>query len=94
MYYTFFFKFCQIARMPAKLGESEIILRDAIAKRFKEIRNKLGKTQEEMGFELGMDRQNYNKLETEKGATIYTIKKFCVAAEISLSTFFNHPSFK
>lgn len=80
--------------MPAKLDHTDIKLRNAIAKRFREIRISSEKTQEDFAHESGRDKQSYNKNETGKGATIYTINKFCVENNISLKFFFDSPLFK
>ncbi len=80
--------------MPAKLDDIDQKLRLAISKRFKQIRENSGKTQESFAHGSGRDKQNYNKNETGKGATIYTIYKFCLENNISLKDFFDSPLFK
>lgn len=80
--------------MPAKLDDIDLKLRDAIGKRLKEIRNKVGKTQETLAHESGRDKQSYNKNETGKGTTIYIVNKFCIENNISLKYFFDSPLFK
>ena len=79
--------------MPAKLDNTDIKLKAAIAKRFEEIRKASGKTQETFAHESGRDKQSYNKNEKGKGATIYTIHKFCLENNITLSEFFDSPLF-
>jgi transcriptional regulator with XRE-family HTH domain len=79
--------------MPAKLDNIDISLKLAIAKRFEEIRKKTGKTQETFAHESGRDKQSYNKNEKGKGATIYTINKFCIENGMSLKEFFDSPLF-
>ncbi len=89
----YFFYFYTACRMPAKLDNIDISLKLAIAKRFEEIRKQSGKTQEAFAHEAGRDKQSYNKNEKGKGATIYTINKFCIENEISLKQFFDSPLF-
>ena len=79
--------------MPAKLDNTDIQLKLAIAKRFLEIRKDSGKTQEAFAHESGRDKQSYNKNEKGKGATIYTIYKFCIENDITLKEFFDSPLF-
>lgn len=79
--------------MPAKLDNIDIIVKSAIAKRFEEIRKASGKTQETFAHESGRDKQSYNKNEKGKGATIYTINKFCIENGITLKDFFDSPLF-
>lgn len=79
--------------MPAKLDNIDISLKLAIAKRFEEIRRNSGKTQEAFAHESGRDKQSYNKNEKGKGATIYTINKFCIENGITLKEFFDSPLF-
>jgi transcriptional regulator with XRE-family HTH domain len=79
--------------MPAKLDNTDIHLKLAIAKRFIELRKDTGKTQETFAHESGRDKQSYNKNEKGKGATIYTINKFCIENGITLKEFFDSPLF-
>ncbi|MEJ8841496.1 helix-turn-helix domain-containing protein [Lacibacter sp. H375] len=79
--------------MPAKLDNIDISLKLAIAKRFAEIRKDSGKTQEAFAHESGRDKQSYNKNEKGKGATIYTINKFCIENGMTLKEFFDSPLF-
>ena len=79
--------------MPAKLDNIDLKLKIAIAKRFEEIRKASGKTQETFAHESGRDKQSYNKNEKGKGATIYTINKFCIENGITLTEFFDSPLF-
>ena len=75
--------------MPAKLDNTDTQLKLLIAKRFAEIRKVSGKTQEAFAHEAGRDKQSYNKNERGKGATIYTINKFCIENGITLKEFFD-----
>lgn len=79
--------------MPAKLDEFDLRLKDAIAQRFKNIRLAAGKTQEDLALSYGRDKQSLSKNERGKGATIYTICKFCVENRMTLSDFFNSEEF-
>lgn len=79
--------------MPAKLDKTDIGLRSLIAQRFRELRQSFNKTQEQLAHEGGRDKQAYNKNETGKGATIYTINKFCLENGITLKEFFDSPLF-
>lgn len=80
--------------MPAKLDKIDLDLRAKIALRFRELRQGLNKTQEQLASESGRDKQAYNKNETGKGATIYTINKFCIENNLTLSNFFDSDIFK
>jgi transcriptional regulator with XRE-family HTH domain len=79
--------------MPAKLDNTDIQLKLAIARRLLEIRKDSGKTQEAFAHESGRDKQSYNKNEKGKGTTIYTIYKFCIENDITLKEFFDSPLF-
>jgi transcriptional regulator with XRE-family HTH domain len=79
--------------MPAKLDNSDLKLKRAIALRFKEIREGTGKTQQNFAHEAGRDKQSYSKNERGIGASIYTINKFCIESGLSLSEFFDSELF-
>jgi transcriptional regulator with XRE-family HTH domain len=79
--------------MSAKLDNTDVALRAAISKRLKELRVQSGKTQESFAHGSGKDKQSYNRNETGKGATIYTVNKFCIEHEITLRQFFDSPLF-
>ncbi|MEJ7820688.1 MAG: helix-turn-helix domain-containing protein [Chitinophagaceae bacterium] len=79
--------------MPAKLDNIDLKLKSAIAARFKDIRQKTGTTQQNFAHSSGRDKQSYSKNERGKGASIYTINKFCVENNMTLSDFFNSESF-
>ena len=61
--------------------------------RFKELRLETGKNQTEFAYDYGKDKQMQNRLEGGRGATIYSINKFCKARGITLSYFFDSPLF-
>lgn len=79
--------------MSAKLDNIDIALRTSIAKRLKELREASLKTQEAFAHEFGKDKQSYNRNERGKGATIYTVHKFCLESGITLKDFFDSPLF-
>jgi len=79
--------------MPAKLDKTDLALRSKIALRFRELRQSFNKTQEQLANESGRDKQAYNKNETGKGATIYTVNKFCLENDLTLSYFFDSEIF-
>jgi transcriptional regulator with XRE-family HTH domain len=78
--------------LPAKLDDIDLKLKRAIARRFKSLRDGFGKTQEDIAG-TNRDKQSYSKNERGKGATIYTISKFCVENGITLSDFFSGEEF-
>lgn len=80
--------------MPAALDDIDIELKKQIAERFEQIRKASGKTQTNAALESGRDKQSYNKNEKGKGATIYTIHKFCIENSITLREFFDSPIFE
>lgn len=79
--------------MPAKLDDMDSKLKRAIARRFKSLRESFGRTQEDIAHGAGRDKQSYSKNERGKGATIYTISKFCTENGITLSEFFSGEEF-
>lgn len=79
--------------MSAKLDHIDEKLKKAVAKRLREIREASEKTQEDFAHSSGRDKQSYNKNETGKGTSIYTISKFCKENNITLSNFFDSPLF-
>jgi transcriptional regulator with XRE-family HTH domain len=93
MAYRYRLNIVHVCGMPAKLDKTDLKLRRAIAERFKEIREASGSKQKDFACSYGRDKQSYNKNETGKGATIYTINKFCIENEITLTEFFNSELF-
>lgn len=79
--------------MSAKLDEVDLKLKAQIAQRFKELRESSGKTQQNFAHSSGRDKQSYNRNETGKGATIYSVNKFCLENELTLKEFFDSPLF-
>jgi transcriptional regulator with XRE-family HTH domain len=80
--------------MGRELDNTDIKLRKQIALRLKELREFSGKNQTQFAYNYGKDKQTQNRLEKGRGATIYSINKFCKAIGITLSEFFNSPLFK
>ena len=68
-------------------------LKKAIALRITELREKSGKNQTQFAYDYGKDKQTQNRFEKGRGATIYTINKFCIAIGITVSEFFDSPLF-
>ncbi len=79
--------------MAGNLDKEDLLLKKRIALRIKELRKLSGKKQTEFAYDLGIDKQSLNRLEGGRGATIYTISKFCKALDISLSNFFDSQIF-
>jgi len=80
--------------MSAKLDNIDNNLKEAIAKRLKELRKETGKTQQDFAHSSGRDKQSYYKNESGKGTSIYAINKFCNETGITLKDFFDSPLFK
>lgn len=68
-------------------------LKKAISLRFIELRESSGKNQTQFAYDYGKDKQTQNKFEKGKGASIYTINKFCIALNITVADFFDSPIF-
>lgn len=61
-----------------------------VGNRIKELRNKLGISQEELGFRSGVHRTYIASLEVGKrNISIATLEKIVKALEVSLSEFFD-----
>lgn len=80
--------------MAGSLDKIDTELRKKIAERIKELRESSGKNQTEFAYDLGIDKQTLYRLESGRGATIYSINKFCKIRQITLSDFFDSPLFK
>jgi transcriptional regulator with XRE-family HTH domain len=80
--------------MAGSLDKLDIELRDKIAERIKELRESSGKNQTEFAYDLGVDKQTLYRLESGRGATIYSINKFCQVRGITLSQFFDSEVFR
>lgn len=61
-----------------------------VGNRIKELRNKLGISQEELGFRSGVHRTYIASLEVGKrNVSIVTLEKIVIALKVSLSEFFD-----
>jgi transcriptional regulator with XRE-family HTH domain len=80
--------------MSRELDKIDQELKKRIALRFKELRKESGKNQTEFAYDYNKDKQSQNRLEGGRGATIYSINKFCKALGITLSHFFDSPLFQ
>ena len=66
------------------------MIKTKVGKRIKELRNKLGISQEELAFRSEIHRTYIASLEVGKrNVTIETLEKVVNALEVSLSEFFN-----
>ncbi len=66
------------------------MIEQKVGKRIKNLRNKLGISQEELGFRSGVHRTYIASLEVGKrNISIATLEKIIIALEISFSEFFN-----
>jgi transcriptional regulator with XRE-family HTH domain len=80
--------------MSAKLNEVDERLKENIAKRITQLRVASGKKQSHFALEnLELEKQVLQRLEAGRGASIYTINRFCKSIGISLSEFFNSDYF-
>lgn len=81
----------------SKLNNEDIDLRNQITQRLINLRESTGLSQSDFAKLHDLDRQQVNRwesFESERGVTIYTIKKFCSLLKITLHEFFNDPLFK
>ncbi|WP_159798925.1 helix-turn-helix transcriptional regulator [Flavobacterium sp. MK4S-17] len=81
----------------ATLRKEDEILRDNIKLRLKELRETHGKTKAGVSQNVDIDRQNFQaweKLDTNRGMSIYSINRVCNALGITLKEFFDSPIFK
>jgi transcriptional regulator with XRE-family HTH domain len=79
--------------MAERLSKDDAKLKDKIALRLKEIRESTGKNKTEFAYDLGVDKQVVSRLENGRGATIYTIDKYCKLMGMTLGDFFDTPLF-
>lgn len=81
----------------SKLTNEDIELRNKITQRLINLRESTGLSQSDFAKLHDLDRQQVNRwesYESERGVTIYTIKRFCKLLKITLQDFFNDPLFK
>lgn len=65
------------------------MIEQKVGNRIKELRNKLGISQEELGFRSGVHRTYIASLEVGKrNVSIATLEKIVIALEVSFSEFF------
>lgn len=80
-----------------KLRPEDIILRDQIKKRLKELREKASQNKSGLSSDIEVDRQNFQaweKLNIDRGPSIYSINRICIAFRISLKEFFDSDIFE
>lgn len=66
------------------------MIKEKVGKRIKELRNKLGISQEELAFRSEIHRTYIASLEVGKrNVSVETLEKVVKALEVSLSEFFN-----
>ncbi len=66
------------------------MIEEKVGNRIKELRGKLGISQEELGFRSGVHRTYIASLEVGKrNVSIATLEKIVTALEVSFSEFFN-----
>ena len=66
------------------------MIKEKVGNRIKELRNKLGISQEELGFRSGVHRTYIASLEVgNRNVSITTLEKIVVALEVSFSEFFD-----
>jgi hypothetical protein len=80
--------------MSRKLDKIDLELKKKIALRIRQLREASGKNQTQFAYHYGKDKQTQHKLEVGRGATVYSINKFCKALGINLSEFFDSPLFE
>lgn len=80
--------------MAGQLDKGDIELRKKIAARIKELRESSGKSQTEFAYDLGIDKQTMYRLESGRGATIYSVYRFCKVRGLTLREFFDSSIFK
>jgi len=76
-----------------QLDKADQELKRRIAQRIKELRVESGEKLTEFAYNYGKDKQSLHRMESGKGATIYSINKFCKTVGITLSHFFDSPLF-
>ena len=80
-----------------KLRDEDIILRDQIKLRLKELREEVSQNKSDLSKNIDIDRQNvqpWEKLDIGRGMSIYSINRVCKAFKISLNEFFDSDLFR
>jgi len=80
--------------MADKLDKDDLKFKKKIVERLREIRESMGKNQTEFAYELNLDRQVINRIESGSGTSIYMIRRYCRLAGLRLKDFFDSPLFK
>jgi DNA-binding XRE family transcriptional regulator len=78
------------------LRPEDIILRDQIKLRLKELREKASQNKSNLSKDVEIDRQNFQaweKLDIKRGMSIYSIGRVCVALGITIKEFFDSDVF-
>ena len=79
-----------------KLRQEDIILRERIKLRLTELREKASQNKSNLSKDVEIDRQNFQaweKLNIERGMSIYSISRVCKAFGITLKDFFDSDIF-
>ncbi len=80
-----------------KLRPEDILLRDQIKKRLKELRENASQNKSGLSNNIEVDRQNFQaweKLDITRGPSIYSVNRICKAFGITLKDFFDSDIFK
>ncbi len=65
-----------------------------VGTRIKELRNKLGISQEQLGFKADLDRTYINSVEAgRRNISIVALEKICLALGSNMASFFNDKQF-
>ncbi|AZA49370.1 XRE family transcriptional regulator [Chryseobacterium carnipullorum] len=81
----------------SSLSKDDIELRNKITQRLIDLRASTGLNQSDFAKLHDIDRQQVNRwesFESERGVTIYTIKRFCTLLKMTLQEFFSDPLFR
>jgi len=67
---------------------------EKIGERIVELRKKKGLSQQQFAYEADMERTYLNHIEKgRKNISVATLEKITKGLEVTIATFFNHPSF-
>lgn len=81
----------------AKLRKEDEILKAKIKERLSKIRNELGDSKSDISKNIDIDRQNFQpweNLKSNRGISIYSLNRICIALGISLKDFFDDELFR
>lgn len=81
----------------AKLRKEDEILKVKIKERLSKIRNELGDSKSDISKNIDIDRQNFQpweNLKSNRGISIYSLNRICIALGISLKDFFDDELFR